>query len=198
MLARAMWEHLVSRWGYLAIALGTFVEGEAVLLSAGALAHLGLLSWPLVALSAALGSLGWGQTWFFLGRHHGRRFLEQRPKYAGHVRVLQRWVDRYGGWLVVAFRFITGAAIVLPVLIGASGFPKGRFFVLDALGALIWACVFAGAGFGLGAGLRGVLGRPIGLPEVALAALCGVCLLFLVTRLVRAARARAGSRPSSP
>jgi len=38
-----MWEQLVSRWGYIAVALGTFVEGEGVLLSAGAVAHLGLL-----------------------------------------------------------------------------------------------------------------------------------------------------------
>jgi membrane protein DedA with SNARE-associated domain len=193
-----MWEHLVSRWGYLAIALGTFVEGEAVLLSAGALAHLGLLSLPLVALSAALGSLVWGQMWFFLGRLHGRRFLERRPKFSRHARILERWVDRYGSWLVVAFRFITGAAIVLPVLIGASGFPRVRFLALDTLGALLWACVFAGAGFGLGAGMRVVLRRTIGLPEVALAALCGLGLLFLATRVVRAALARPSARRRSP
>lgn len=193
-----MWEHVLSRWGYFGIALGTFVEGEAVLLAAGALTHLGRLSLPFVVLAAMLGSLLWGQTWFFVGRVYGRGVLERRPKWHAHALVLERWIERYGGWLVLGFRFITGAAIVLPLLVGASGFPRGRFFVLDGLGALIWAAVFAFLGLGLGAGLEGALGHRIGMPEIVGIALGGALLLLLVTRQVRAALARNAAMPPSP
>ena len=54
MLSR-MLQELVSRWGYLAIAIATFIEGEVVLIWAGALAHQGMLSLPLVALAATVG-----------------------------------------------------------------------------------------------------------------------------------------------
>jgi len=193
-----MWEQLVSRWGYIAVALGTFVEGEGVLLSAGAVAHLGLLSLPLVMLSAALGSLVWGQLWYYLGRVHGRAFLARRPKLRARALVVEGWIVRYGAWLVVGFRFIAGAAIVLPVLIGSSGFSRLRYLALDALGAAIWACVFASAGFGLGAGFRGVLGSVGALSEVAAAVLCGVLLLLLITRFGRAQLARRALRRGSP
>ena len=193
-----MWEHVLSRWGYFGIALGTFVEGEAVLLAAGAFTHLGRLSLPFVVLAATLGSLLWGQTWFFVGRRFGRGVIERRPTWRAHAHVLERWIARYGSWLVLGFRFIAGAAIVLPLLVGASGFPRGRFFVLDGLGALIWASVFAGLGLGIGAGLQGALGRAIGLPEIAGIALGGAFLLLLVTRLVRLTLARGAATPPSP
>src|ERR1039457_5338159 len=103
-----MLQELVSRWGYLAIALATFIEGEVVLIWAGALAHQGLLSLPLVALAAAMGSLAWGQTWFYVGKLLGRTFIDRRPKWRARIATAEPWIKRYGGWSVVAFRFIAG------------------------------------------------------------------------------------------
>jgi membrane protein DedA with SNARE-associated domain len=193
-----MWERLVSHWGYLAVGLGAFVEGEGVLLSAGALAHAGLLSLPLVVLAGALGSLAWGQAWFFLGTAYGQRFLEPRPKWRARAVAVEHWMRSYGSWLVLAFRFIAGAAIVLPVLFGASRYRRGRFLLLDGVGALAWAIVFACAGFGAGAVLRRLQGSTAGVLEIVVIAVGGVLLGSLVTRLIRSALVRASLSRGSP
>ncbi len=192
--------HLVHQWSYLGILLGTFVEGEAVLLSAGALAQLGLLALPAVVLSAAVGSLAWGETWFWVGQHFGRGFIDRRPKLRARALVVERWTARHRGSLTVGFRFIAGAAIVVPLLIGASGYPRKQFLALDAVGALLWSSVYAALGFGAGSALEKVLGHAVRLPEIVALVLAGALLSYLCARGIgsRLAR-RAGARsPSEP
>jgi len=46
---------LLSRWGYLVILFAAFWEGEAVLITAGALCGAGYLDWRLTVLAAAIG-----------------------------------------------------------------------------------------------------------------------------------------------
>jgi membrane protein DedA with SNARE-associated domain len=185
-----MLEALLDQWGYLAIALGTFVEGEAVLLCAGALAHSGRLSLPLVILAATAGSLSWGQTWFWVGRKFGRAFIARRPSLRERTLRVELWLLRYGGWVVVGFRFIAGMAIVLPVLVAACGYRPRRFLFLDAVGAVIWASAFAAAGLGMGLSVEKILERPIGWSELVAIGVAGVLFVWLMTRLVSAALTR--------
>lgn len=195
-----MLEHLIERWGYVGIAVGTFVEGEAVLLCAGALAKTGLLAPGYVVLAATFGSLLWGETWFSVGRIYGRAFIERRPKLRRHAVALERWMGRYGGLLVVAFRFIAGAAMVVPVLTGAARYPRSRFLVLNAFGALLWASVFTVLGFGIVAGAEVVLGRRIGVPAIVVATLSCVLVVYMIGAswtALRRQRAAVAESPSS-
>jgi membrane protein DedA with SNARE-associated domain len=190
-----MLQGLVSHWGYLAIALGAFVEGEAVLLGAGAIAHGGRLSLPIVIVAGTLGSLAWGQAWFYAGRTFGRAFIDRRPSWRERAASVEQRLWRYGAWLVVGFRFIAGMAIILPTLIGTCGYRPKRFLVLDGIGALLWASLFASMGFGLSAGLEVILARSLGWPEIIAIGMAGVLLVWLVTRLIVAVqlRSKAGS-----
>lgn len=187
---------LLSQWGYPAIALATFVEGEVVLLSAGALVHTGALSLPLVILAATVGSFAWGQSWFYTGKICGRALVERRHSWRARAASMQPWLERYGDLSVVVFRFVAGMAVVAPVLIGAGGYPPKRFLALDAIGALIWASVFGGAGFVLGSGLGKVLGRRVDWFELVGIALLGALVIALTSQVVRARIARrTGSGP---
>ena len=87
-----MLDTLVLRWGYLAVGVGTMLEGETVLLAAGAMAHKGLLALPWVMVSAFLGGVANDLMWFFVGRHAGRAFLNKRPRLAKHAGVVDRWI----------------------------------------------------------------------------------------------------------
>jgi membrane protein DedA with SNARE-associated domain len=189
-----MLHELVSRWGYLAIALATFIEGEVVLIWAGTLVHAGLLSLPLVALAATAGSLAWGQSWFYLGKYLGRTLIDARPKWRARIATTEPWIARYGSWSIVLFRFIAGMAIVTPLLIGASGFSSRRFFLLDGIGALIWASGFACAGVALGSGFGKLLGRSLGWSELIGIALGAALAIWFVTQLVRALVTRHAAR----
>ena len=143
---------LVHRWGYLAIVVGTYLEGEGILLSAGALCLAGVLSAPWVVLSATLGSLAWGQTWFRVGALSGRALIGRHPVWQARAQVVERWLARSGPAVLLCGRFVAGMGTLLPTVIGASGYAWPRFTLLDGAGALIWALVVTGAGWALGAG----------------------------------------------
>ena len=171
---------ILSQCGYLAISVGTFLEGEAVLLSAGALAHAGFLSLPLVVLAAAIGSFAWGQTWFRFGSVSGRALIARRPAWQVRAAVVERWLARHERWVLLFGRFIVGMGTLLPAMIGASGYTWRRFVVIDAVGALIWATTFACAGFAGAAGLRRLVGHSLAWSSFVIAAgLLAVLFWFL-------------------
>lgn len=177
-----MFEQLVARWGYLAIFVGTFLEGEAMLVVGAAMAHRGLLSLPWVALSAVAGSVASDQLWFVVGHRSGKRFIAARPKLARHVAVVERWMARWGTLFVLSFRFLYGLRTLSPIVLGASGYKHGRFLVLNVIGAVVWAAAFSAAGYGLGAALAAMLGRH---PRVVEALGVGVVLALAVYFLRR-------------
>ena len=189
-----MLRELVQHWGYVAICAGTYVEGEGVLLSAGAAAHAGVLSLPLVVLSAAVGSAAWGQTWFWLGSLSGRGLIARRPKWQPRVLVVERWLSRSGPWVLLFGRFIVGMGTVLPTMIGASGYPWRRFVVLDSIGALVWAALVASVGFGVGAGLERILGQSFTWTRFAIAGACLALLCWLWIRTYNTLATRFGAR----
>ena len=162
----SMLEALIIRFGYVVIAGGAFLEGEAVLVAAGALAHKGLLSLPLVMLAAFVGSVVGDQVWFQLGKRFGPGLLEKRPAWKPRVAVVQERLAKWGTAFVFGFRFIIGLRTITPALLGVSGYPVVRFVVLNVLGAAIWAVAIGGAGWGLGATLTVLLDRAAHIEEL--------------------------------
>ena len=61
---------LIQNYGYWAVFVGTFIEGETILLLGGFAAHRGYLALPWVIVAAFFGSLCGDQLFFFLGRKH--------------------------------------------------------------------------------------------------------------------------------
>ncbi len=64
-------QELVSNYGYLAIGVGTFLEGETILVLGGLAAHRGFLQLPWVVVCAFLGAFSGHQLYFHIGRHKG-------------------------------------------------------------------------------------------------------------------------------
>jgi membrane protein DedA with SNARE-associated domain len=192
-----MFEQLIAHYGYLAVLLGTFIEGEAVLLAAGAIAHKGLLSFSIMLCAATLGSVAWAQLWFQVGRSLGNRVFDTRPAWRGHTREIERFIRSYGGWFVLCFRFVSGMGTVAPALLGASGYPPRRYRLLDPIGAAIWATAFGSAGFGLDAGLGQLLGRPIRWDELVVAVIALGFALWLGARAVQYLAGRVPKRTPS-
>jgi membrane protein DedA with SNARE-associated domain len=189
-----MLDALVLQWGYLAVGLGTMLEGETVLLAAGAMAHKGLLALPLVMLAAFCGGVANDVVWFTVGRRAGRTFILRRPRLARHAAVVDRWIAQHGTLFVLTFRFLPGVRTVGPILLGAGGYPVARFLLLNALGAAGWSALVAYLGFGLGASLHALLGRATHVEEAAVGALLVAGALYgLVKR--REKRQPVAARP---
>jgi membrane protein DedA with SNARE-associated domain len=180
--AGAMLEALLVRGGYAFVLGGAMLEGDAVVLAAGAMAHKGLLTLPLVMVMAFLGGLANDVVWFFAGRRYGPSFLARRPRIARRAATVEAWSQRWGTLFVLAFRFLYGFRTIAPAVFGATGYPLQRFLLLDTLSAAVWAASVGAAGYGLGAGLQSLLGRASRLEEALLAGAGVALVLWLVVR----------------
>jgi membrane protein DedA with SNARE-associated domain len=141
---------LLAHYGYWAILVGTFFEGETVLVLGGLAAHRGYLHfWPVVAV-AFVGSVAGDQLYFQLGRRRGAPFLRRRPRWGASAARARELVRRYETPVILGFRFLFGLRTVTPFVLGMGGVSPLRFSVLNALSALLWAVVVAGVGYALG------------------------------------------------
>ena len=82
---------LISQYGYAALVIGSLAEGETVTLLGGVAAHQGLLKFPLVVLSVALGGMIGDQVLYLCGRRFGgkllRRFSKHRRNLSNAIRI---------------------------------------------------------------------------------------------------------------
>lgn len=141
---------LIETHGYWLLAIGCLLEGETVLLLAGFAAHRGYLN-PLavLAIASAAGFLG-DQFYFWLGRRHGQALLTRWPSLALQAGHVQRLMARYHEAVIIGMRFAYGLRIAGPLLIGTTPVSGLRFGLLNALGAVLWACLIGALGWTFG------------------------------------------------
>jgi membrane protein DedA with SNARE-associated domain len=151
-------ETLLKTYGYWAIFIGTFAEGETILILGGIAAKLGYLALPWVILSAFVGGFCGDQLFFYLGRTHSQRFLARLPSWKKRIDKAQRLLARFQTPLILGFRFLYGLRTVIPFVIGMSSVPRRRFIFLNTISALIWAIVVGTGGYLFGNILEIILG----------------------------------------
>jgi len=113
-------------YGYWALLIGTFLEGETILIIGGFAAHRGYLSLTLVILAAFAGTLAGDQFFFFIGRKKGKAFLDKRPSWKPNIEKVHVLLDRYQTLLILGFRFLYGLRTVTPFVIGMSRVKTGN------------------------------------------------------------------------
>ena len=149
---------LIASYGYVAVLVGTFLEGETILVLAGFAAHRGYLELPWVIVAAAVGSISSDQMFFFLGRTKGVTWIERRPRWQKEARRAFDLVARAETLLILGFRFLYGLRTITPIVIGAAGVRPGKFLPLNIVGAVVWAIAFGGLGYLAGTTAEAVLG----------------------------------------
>jgi len=138
---------LVSDYGYLAVFVGSLLEGESILLLAAYAAHQGYLSLSLVVAVACCGAILGDQIFFYSGRWFGTAPLQRMPALQARAETVNRLLIRHHAGLIIGLRFAYGLRIAGPIVIGMSTLGWRRFLVLNVIGALIWAPLVAGVGY---------------------------------------------------
>ena len=154
-----MLESLLTDYGYPIVLIGTFLEGETVMVLAGLAVHLSYLSLGWVITCGFLGTLFGDQLYFFLGRRHGTKFLARYPSWQQRSQRVYRIMERYPNLLILGCRFLYGIRTVTPFAIGMSNVSYLRFTLLNILGAGLWAVAFGLAGVYFGKSAEAVLGE---------------------------------------
>lgn len=171
---------LLARYGLAALFLGAGVEGEAVVVSGGLLAHHGAFPLPAAMAAAAAGSCIVDQLWFFAGRHfRNHRWVARaraKPAFARALGVL----ERHPRWFIFGFRWVYGFRTVSPIAIGTSGIPARTFVPINIAAAIVWACTFTLVGYLAGHAFERLMGRyrPSG-QALAIGIAVGVAVLIL-------------------
>lgn len=145
-------------FAYAVLAVSAFLEnilppvpGDLVVVLSAYLAGRGVLNWVPVYLSTCLGGTAGFLFMFHIGRTHGRAFLQSRRAVATvfSPRRLARaegWLSRYGLWLILANRFLSGIRSVIALAAGICRMGWKPVASLGLLSMLLWngALLYAG------------------------------------------------------
>ncbi|MBN9565655.1 MAG: DedA family protein [Alphaproteobacteria bacterium] len=142
----------IAKYGYFAVFLGSLIEGESVILTAGVLAQQGYLSlWGIIVVSF-MGTLLADQFLFHIGRLHGNKLLAKWPSLEAKANRALNLLHKYNTLYILSFRFIYGIRVISPVIIGMSGVSIKRFSILNVIAAAVWSVLSCIAGYALGKG----------------------------------------------
>jgi membrane protein DedA with SNARE-associated domain len=181
-------EALLARYGLLGIFLGSGIEGEAVVITGGVLAHRGLVPLWAAMVASACGSCIVDQIWFFIGRHFRRyRWVERITGKPAFARALT-FLERYPTAFIFGFRFVYGMRTISPVAIGTTSVPTARFMILNAVAAAIWGPLFTWIGFAFGKALDPLIHH---VQKDAFRVILAFAVVAIVAGLVAAWRQRA-------
>ena len=140
-------ESFLETYGYAAVLVGTFLEGETILVLGGFAAHLGYLKMPWVLAAAFAGTLSGDQLFFYLGRKHRGKIIRLFPSWTTRIKRAQAILERYGNTLMLTFRFLYGLRTITPFAIGMTGISAIRFFIFNVLSAFIWTITIGSGGY---------------------------------------------------
>jgi membrane protein DedA with SNARE-associated domain len=148
---------LIDSYGYFAVFIGAFLEGETILALAGLAAHRGYMEfWAVVVVALFAGFLG-DQFFFFLGRFKGAEILARFPKMSARAQEFDTMLARWHAPLIVCIRFMYGFRILGPIMLGMGRVPAWKFLIYNLIGAAIWAPLIAGAGYLFGTAIETLL-----------------------------------------
>ena len=178
---------LIDTYGYAAVLVGAFLEGETILALAGLAAYRQYLDFRVVVAIALVAGFAGDQFYFWLGRRKGQQILRRFPNAQQRADRFDALLARWHAPLIVAIRFMYGFRIVGPVLLGMGRVPAWKFVVFNFIGAAIWAPLIAGLGYLFGNVIEALLDD---LRDVELLAFGALVLIGLASFLVHHIRTR--------
>ena len=143
-------EKFLDQYGYVALLLGTFMEGETAILMASSLIYKGLFSFPFTVLAAFSGSFVSDWIYYLIGRLNGKYFLASRPKLSQRVKPVTDFFHRHKFQILFSYRFLYGFRIIIPLVIGMSGLRPIQYLFYSIITGLLWASSVSFTGYWIG------------------------------------------------
>src|SRR4029077_532288 len=118
-----------------------------------------------VVLVAAAGAIIGDNIGYLVGRSIGVRLLARHGRYVrldeARLKVGQYLFLRHGGKIVFFGRFVAFLRAFAALLAGINRMPWPHFLLMNALGGICWATLFAGGAYLFGAEMKRLAG-PVG------------------------------------
>lgn len=126
---------------------------DVILLLVGSLSGLGLVDFFLLYFIATAGSTLGFSTMFILGKFFGEKIFNQgKIKYISkeNIEKARLWFNRWGYWLVVGNRFLSGTRAIISFFAGITGLSTYKSIILAGISASLWNLIILYLGFSLG------------------------------------------------
>jgi membrane-associated protein len=183
-------------------ALLELVRGSmASVINMGARARVGETSLVLAAVLAVPSLMMFDWVFWWAGRRWGDRAFTlllggDGPRAERRVRRLHAMEARFGPLAVVLAYVLPVPAALIYAAVGDGGMRLWVFLALDLVGTLLWACLLAALGYGLGHDAVDVANA---IAHYGLWATLALVVLVIVTSAARRSRGAAEARrPQSP
>lgn len=169
----------VNTYGYLAVFLGSLVEGEILVVAASFLSYLDQMHLPIIMLMAFSGTWISDVGWFMAGRYSGTKFLEKWQWLNGLSGQSIRLVGKRPKFMAFSMRFMYGLRIVIPFSLGKTQMPASTFMVYNALGVMLWTAIFTSIGYFFASLTETIFGRIHHWEIVVPLFVLGIMVLFI-------------------
>jgi membrane protein DedA with SNARE-associated domain len=141
----------LSQYGYFAILVAAFWEGEAVLIAAGVLCGSGYLDWRLTIIAAAIGGSAGDQIYFYAAHDRAARLINKSKRMRKWYPKISKFVLRHGTIAVLLSRFATGLRITIPLVCATAGMSPKKYSPLNLISAFAWASFWVAVMYQVGA-----------------------------------------------
>ena len=145
---------LLPKYGYLAILVAAFWEGEIVLIAAGALCGSGYLDWRLTILAAAIGGSAGDQMYFYAAHERAARLIKKSKRLSKWYPKISKFVLRHSTVAVLLSRFAAGLRITIPLVCATVGMPAKKYSTLSLISGFAWASFWVAVSYQAGAHLK--------------------------------------------
>ena len=130
-----------------------FLPGDSLLFAVGALTAQGLMKWevvvPVLLVAAVLGdTVNYG-----IGKWMGPKvfhFQDSRFFKREYLMKAHAFYEKYGGRAIILARFVPIVRTFAPFVAGVGTMNYAKFIVYNVTGAILWVCLFVGAGYFFG------------------------------------------------
>ncbi len=182
-----MLEVILAQYGLVAVFVGTFLEGEIVVVAGGLLSRLEFLSLPWVLITAFVATFAGDQFFFHLGRKKGTEFLEKRHRHHWRKRAerVHDLIHNHHYKILFGYRFLYGLRIPTLFALGTSELPTKKFVVLNLINSAIWSLIFVFGGYYFGEFFAGAVGNIKDYEREVLVGMAVVALIVWLWSIVK-------------
>ena len=142
---------LLPKYGYFAVLVAAFLEGEATLIAAGAMCGAGFLDWRLTILAAAIGGSAGDQIYFYAAHERAAWAIKKSKRLSKWYPRIQKFVLRHATVAVLLSRFAAGFRISIPLVCATAGMPAKKYSTLNLISGFAWASMWVAISYQVGA-----------------------------------------------
>lgn len=133
--------------------VGFFLPGDTLLVAAGVLAAQGALpiEWTIITIATA--AIVGDNVGYTIGQYSGKRLFKKEDGILfrhEYVERAQKFYEKHGGKTIILARFIPIVRTFAPMVAGIGKMNRGKFFIYNVVGALIWATTLPLLGYYVG------------------------------------------------